>query len=288
MKKLILLLFIALLLSAGCISAYPEKPAVSGLSLMPMSDPFPILGGQGYYSYIIANDSSLSPLNYSMGYVIIPPGNGTPPHRLIGTSELLYVIEGTARIQCDNETITVSEGELTLLPEGALQSITASGDTELCYLSVNQPPYSSEIDISGDDPAALAVTTDGVPIIVRDPAKGIEWDYNTGTLIYTLINPVLMPEKSIPIDYSVAYAEILPGGHIVKNRLAGLTELVYVIEREIVISSPEAGVLRVPAGSAGLVPVDMVKDFENPGGESAKILSFVDPAWRMERAHILG
>jgi quercetin dioxygenase-like cupin family protein len=288
MKKLILLLFIALLLSTGCMSTFPEGPAESGLALMAPSDPFPIFGGQGQFSEIIVKDSPLPPLNYSMGSVVIAPGNRTPPHRLIGSSELVYVIEGTARIQCDNQTITVSKGELALLPEGVLQSIAAADGPELRYLSVIQPPYTSEIDISGDELAALAITSDGVPIIVRDPVDGIEWDYNTGTLIYTLINPVLMPGRDIPIDYSVAYAEILPGGHIVKNRLDGLTELVYVIEGEIVITSPGAGVLRVPAGSAGVVPMDVVKDFENPGEENAKILSFVDPAWRMERAHILG
>lgn len=125
-------------------------------------------------------------------------------------------------------------------------------------------------------------------MVVRDPAEGIEWDYNTGTLIYTLVNPVLMPEKGIPINYSVAYAEILPGGRVAKNRLAGLSELIYVIEGEIVITSPGAGVLRVPAGSAGFVPRDMVKEYANPGKENAKILTFVDPAWRPEQAEILG
>lgn len=31
-------------------------------------------------------------------------------------------------------------------------------------------------------------------------------------MLYTLANPVLMPERNFPIDYSVAYAELLPGG----------------------------------------------------------------------------
>jgi len=92
----------------------------------------------------------------------------------------------------------------------------------------------------------------------------------------------------IPVDYSVACAGILPGGHVAKNRLAGLTELIYVIEGEIVITSPEAGVLRVPAGSAGFVPAGMEKDYANPGTVNAKILTFVDPAWRPERTEITG
>ncbi|KUG20777.1 MAG: cupin domain-containing protein [Methanomicrobiaceae archaeon] len=288
MKHLILLLLIPLLLAAGCVSADPEEPDGAGLTLLAPSDPFPIFSGQAAFAEIIQEDSPLPPLNYSMGYGVIAPGNATPPHRLLGSSELVYVIEGTARIQCDNETITAGEGEFALLPEGALQSIAAAGDAELRYLSVIQPPFTEEIEISGDDLAAVPVAADGRPIVVRGPSEGIEWDYGTGTLIYTLVNPVLMPEQDIPIDYSAAFAEILPGGHVVRNRLIGLTEVLYVIDGEIVIASPRGGTLRVPAGSAGVVPADMVKDYRNPGQENAKILSFVDPAWRVERAEIPG
>jgi mannose-6-phosphate isomerase-like protein (cupin superfamily) len=288
MQKVLLVFLVPLLLSAACTSSVPDGPDNAGLVLMTPLDPFVIFEGQGHYAFIIDHDSPLPPMNYSMAYVSIAPGNETPPHRLVGTSELIYVIEGTASIQCDNETIMVREGELALLPDGVLQSIAAVSQAELRYLSVNQPPYTSEIDIRGDGLAVSPVISNGMPVVVRDPAEGIEWDYNTGTLIYTLVNPVLMPEKGIPINYSVAYAEILPGGRVAKNRLIGRTELIYVIEGEIVITAPGAGVLRVPAGSAGFVPRDMVKDYANPGKANAKILTFVDPAWRPEQAEILG
>ena len=128
------------------------------------------------------------------------------------------------------------------------------------------------------------MATNKTPIIVSDPSKGIEWDFDTGTLIYTLINPVLMPEKEMPIDYSVAYFEILPGGSIVKNRLIGLTELMYVIEGDIEIISTGGTMIQVPAGSAGFVPGDREKEIINSGKENAIVLSVVDPAWVLERA----
>ncbi|MDD1678602.1 MAG: AraC family ligand binding domain-containing protein [Methanomicrobiales archaeon] len=281
------LLFISLLLvSAGCTSSTPEKSDSTGQVLISPSPPFPIFEGLGQYAYIIENDSPLG-LNYSLGYVTLTPGNATPPHLLLGTSELVYVIGGTARIRSDNETIPLNAGELALLREGALQSIDAVGPAELRYLSVNQPPYRGEIDIRGEDLAAVPALSGGSPIVVRNPAEGIEWDYHTGTLIYTLVNPMLMPEKDIPINYSVAYAEILPGGHVAKNRLIGLSELIYVIESEIVITSPGGEELRVPAGSAGFVPMNTVKEYTNPGTVNAKILSFTDPAWQPEKAEIL-
>ncbi len=88
-------------------------------------------------------------MNYSLGYVYHHPGNATDPLRLSGTSELVYVIEGFARIKCDGAPITIRTGEVVLLPEAVLQSIANVGTTDLHYLSAIQPPYSDEIDIRG-------------------------------------------------------------------------------------------------------------------------------------------
>ncbi len=148
--------------------------------------------------------------NYSMGHVIIPPGNATAPHRLVGSVELDYFLSGEAEIHCDNETVTAREGATVLLPEGVLQSIAAAGDTELHYITVIQPPFTSAIEVSGIAPPALDTVTNGVPRIVSDPREGIEWDSGSGAVVYTLMNPVLMHE--VPINYSVAYAEFLPAG----------------------------------------------------------------------------
>ncbi|WP_054848341.1 cupin domain-containing protein [Methanoculleus chikugoensis] len=92
---------------------------------------------------IIGEETPQIRANYSMGYVAIAPGNATPPHRLIGTAELVYVLDGTAEIRCDNETVTAREGETVLLPEGGvLQSIvSAGGDADLRYITVSQPAY---------------------------------------------------------------------------------------------------------------------------------------------------
>jgi mannose-6-phosphate isomerase-like protein (cupin superfamily) len=288
MQKIVLFLIIPLLLSAGCLTSAPAEAVDGSLRVLTPSDPFPIYNGEGIYTTIITAMTQVPPVNYSLGYVIIAPGNATPPHRLIGTSELVYVIKGTARIVCDNEEVTAGEGELLLLPEGVLQSISAHDDTELHYLSVNQPPYRDEIQIKGEELTLLSMRTNAVPIIVSDPGQGIEWDFDTGTLIYTLINPVLMPEKEIPIDYSVASAEILHNGSLVRNQLLGLSELIYVIEGEITITSPDGEVIHVPAGSAGYIPAGQIKEIQNTKEGAAKILSFVDPAWRLADAIIIG
>ncbi len=163
-----------------------------------------------------------------------------------------------------------------------LQSIESIGEDDLRYLSANQPQYSFAIDIRGDDLVPLQNSTISDPIIISDPASGIEWDYDTGTLIYTLINPVLMPEMDIPINYSVAYAQIRPGGNIVGNRLTGSTDLIYVLEGRIEIRAGDGEDYTIPAGHAALFPPGKPKEIKNTGTTDAIILSIVDPAWRPE------
>lgn len=282
MQKLFLIPLILLLFTAGCTTDAPPVADEPDILLITPSDPFPTVSGQGMYVNIITAETAVLPVSYNLGYVTIPPGNATPPHRLLGTSELVYVIAGAARIHCDSETVEAAPGELVLLPEGVLQSIESIGESDLRYLSANQPQYSFDIDIRDDDLIPLQNSTNADPIIISDPAGGIEWDFDTGTLVYTLINPVLMPEMDIPIDYSVAYAQILPGGTIVGNRLTGATDLIYVVEGEITIRAGDGVDYTIPAGHAALFPPGKPKEIKNAGTTNAVILSVVDPAWRPE------
>jgi len=287
MQKLFLIPFILLLFTAGCTTDAPPVADEPYILLIEPSDPFPTVSGQGMYVNIITAGTATLPVSYNLGYVTIPPGNATPPHRLLGTSELVYVIDGVARIQCDSKTVEATAGELVLLPEGVLQSIESIGESDLRYLSANQPQYTYDIDIRDDDLIPLQNTTHADPIIISDPAGGIEWDYDTGTLIYTLINPVLMPEMDIPINYSVAYAQIRPGGSIVENRLTDSTDLIYVVEGGIVIRAGDGVEYTIPSGKAALFPPGKPKEIKNTGTTDAVILSIVDPAWRPENFEMI-
>lgn len=282
MYRIVPLLFTCILLSAGCLAA-DEPPAEAGVSLIGPVDPIPIFDGQATYTGIIGAETPQIQANYSMGYVAVAPGNATPPHRLIGTAELVYVLGGTAEIRCDNETVTAREGETVLLPEGVLQSIASAGETDLYYITVSQPAYTPEIEISGDEIDAVDVKTDCAPFVVADPRDGIEWSVESGVAIYTLINPVLMNETAIPLGYSLAYAELLPGGYLGYDGIHGSSDLLYVIEGEIEVSTPDGETVRVPAGSAAYVLPDQVKETRNVAESTTRLLSFIDPAWTPEK-----
>lgn len=281
MHRIASLLFICILLSAGCLSAPPQQEETVRLITPPAG--FALFDGQGTYVGIIGNETPDIPANYSMGVVTIPPGNATPPHRLIGSTEFVYLIGGEAEIRCDNRTVTAREGETVLLPAGVLQSIASVGTTDLRYVNAVQPPFTAAIEVLGDDLTALTGTTDGVPVVIPDPRAGIEWDMGSDMMIYTLANPVLMTDTALPIDYSVAYAELLPGGAIGYNRLNGSSEVIFVISGEVEVFTPDGRAVRVPAGSAAYVPPDQVKGYRNVAASNSTILSFVDPAWTPER-----
>ncbi|WP_067051451.1 cupin domain-containing protein [Methanofollis ethanolicus] len=279
------LLLICILLSAGCLSAPPQQE--ENVRLITPPEGFSLFDGQGTYVGIIGNETPDIPANYSMGIVTIPPGNATPLHRLIGSTEFVSLIGGAAEIRCDNHTVTAREGETVLLPAGVLQSIASVGTTDLRYVDAVQPPFTAAIEISGDDLAALNMATDGVPVVIPDPRAGMAWDMGSDMMIYTLANPVLMKEMALPIDYSVAYVELLPGGSIGYNRLKGSSEVILVISGEVEVFTPEGNAIRVPAGSAAYVQPDRMKGYRNVAAANATMLSFVDPAWTLEKTEML-
>lgn len=276
------LFLVCMLLSAGCLTT-SQPPAEAEIMLITPVDGVAIFDGQATYVGLVGEETPQIQANYSPGYVVIPPGNATPPHRLLGSTELVYVIGGVAEIRCDNETVTAREGETVLLPEAVLQSIAAVGDADLRYVTAIQPSYTDAIDISGDDLAALNMMTDGKPIVVADPRRGIEWNATSDVVVYTLLNPVLMSDLDLPINYSLAYGELQPGGYLDYDGIAGSSDLIYVIAGELEVATPDGAAVRVPAGSAAYVPPDLVKTSRNAADTVTKILSFVDPAWTEEK-----
>ncbi|HZD43429.1 MAG TPA: cupin domain-containing protein, partial [Methanomicrobiales archaeon] len=214
MHRIALLLFTCMLLTAGCLSSTSTQAQTEGIQLISPAAEKPIFDGQAAYFGLIGDETPQINANYSTGEVVIHPGNGTTPHHLVGTTELVYILSGEAEISLENESILAGEGETILLPQNVKQSITAAGDADLHYITVIEPPFTSTIEIHENESAPSSKATNRTPIVVPNPQAGIEWNSETGVTVYTLINPELMPEREIPINYSIAYAEYIPGGHL--------------------------------------------------------------------------
>lgn len=221
-------------------------------------------------------------MSYSIGYMTISPGNMTPLHRQMNRSEYIFVTKGTAEILCDSTTVSIKAGESVILPKTVLQSVKSSGNEELVYITLIAPAYSGKSEITGDKLLNIDVTTNEVPIVIENPKKGIEWDIGSDMMIYSIANPALMPYMNLPFEYSVAYAELLPGGVAEENYLRGSSELICVIEGEIEVYAPGGIPVSVTAGNAAYIPANQSKGYRNSGEKTAKILSITDPAWTPE------
>lgn len=235
----------------------------------------------------ISNEGYYVSSNFSLGLVTVPPKRGTPPHRLMNTSEMIFVTRGTALIKTSDSVTEVNTGDAVLIMEGTLQSVYNNKSVDLVYLTSTQPVYNpvndiTEMKFSGDaqnDEADPSGNPGG--IIVTDVSEGIEWDYDTGTLIYSIFNPDLMADRypSLPVNYSLAYAELIPGGRIDENALHGASELIYVVNGSISLNSSKGVEMCAEEGQAVYVPAGYPKSYQNSGDKNAVILSYVDPSW---------
>ena len=103
---------------------------------------------------IIAGDNTvlreiLNPLNdnisvsYSLAHAKVMQGETTFKHKL-KSNELYYILKGRGQMYIDNEEASVSEGQAVLIPPGSVQSIKNTGDEELIFLCIVDPPWKAE------------------------------------------------------------------------------------------------------------------------------------------------
>ena len=104
---------------------------------------------------IIAGDSSIlkeifSPLRddidvgYSLALARVEPGQTTRKHKLKASSEVYVILHGEGIMYIDDETMEVGEGHIIYIPPGAIQRIKNTGDEDLVFLCIVEPPWRKE------------------------------------------------------------------------------------------------------------------------------------------------
>jgi mannose-6-phosphate isomerase-like protein (cupin superfamily) len=92
----------------------------------------------------------LSPLkdhvgtHYSVALARMPRGEKNLPHRLKTSSELFVVVEGRGVVHVEDEAAEVTAGTLILVPPGALQWMENTGDSDLVFYCIVDPPWKAE------------------------------------------------------------------------------------------------------------------------------------------------
>jgi mannose-6-phosphate isomerase-like protein (cupin superfamily) len=103
----------------------------------------------------IAGDNSIlreifSPLKdnidvgYSLALARVKPGEITRKHKLKTSSEVYVILRGKGIMHIDDETAEVKEGHIIYIPPGATQRIKNTGNEDLVFLCIVDPPWRKE------------------------------------------------------------------------------------------------------------------------------------------------
>lgn len=103
---------------------------------------------------IIAGDNSilrelLNPLKedltirYSLAHTRVRPGQTTLAHRLKG-AEVYYILEGIGEMYVDDQREAVTAGQAIYIPPHSVQMIRNSGQDDLVFLCIVDPPWRPE------------------------------------------------------------------------------------------------------------------------------------------------
>jgi len=79
--------------------------------------------------------------NQTLAEARLPVGASTAAHHHVKTEEIYYILEGSGRMQVDDESRDVAPGDAIAIPPGAYHQITNTAETTLCFLCCCAPGY---------------------------------------------------------------------------------------------------------------------------------------------------
>jgi quercetin dioxygenase-like cupin family protein len=88
--------------------------------------------------------------------LIVPPGAATPTHVHDDDEDSGFILEGTMRIWCDGQIVSVSAGSWLALPRGKPHALRAVSDTPArvmaVYTNTNFADFIMEVGVPTDQP----------------------------------------------------------------------------------------------------------------------------------------
>ena len=103
--------------------------------------------------YIIELSNTPDDPNASIARARVEPGVTTRWHRLAGTVERYYIVNGRGRVEVGNlPPQEVGAGDIALIPPMCRQRITNIGSEDLVFLAICTPRFSSDVyeDLEGN------------------------------------------------------------------------------------------------------------------------------------------
>jgi len=95
----------------------------------------------------------LHPLNdpvnigYSLAHATLKKGEETSPHTLKESSEVYIILKGSGVMHIDDESESVFEGDVIMIPQNSVQHIRNSGKSDLLFLCIVEPYWQKKNDL---------------------------------------------------------------------------------------------------------------------------------------------
>ena len=89
--------------------------------------------------------------NQSLAEARLPPDGQTLPHFHPQCEEIYYLLQGTARMQVEEDVRQVGPGDAIAIPPGARHQITNTGSEVLKFLCCCAPAYEDQDTVMVDD-----------------------------------------------------------------------------------------------------------------------------------------
>jgi mannose-6-phosphate isomerase-like protein (cupin superfamily) len=87
-----------------------------------------------------AGDGRLQ-MGCSIARGVVLSGQATLPHRIFGSCEVYYILEGEGVVRIEGESAGVAPGRAVYVPPGALQQIENTGSGDLSFLCIVDPMW---------------------------------------------------------------------------------------------------------------------------------------------------
>ena len=85
-------------------------------------------------------------LNYSLAHATVKPGESTLSHRFFEASEVYYILQGRGLMHVNDETQDIQPGDMIYIPPQGIQYIENTGDIDLEFLCIVDPPWFPEAE----------------------------------------------------------------------------------------------------------------------------------------------
>ena len=110
-----------------------------------------IIGNDGcHLKEVLHPDREAVDLPYSLAVARVALAQHTHAHSL-GRTEVYYIISGRGCMHVGDETQDVATGDAILIPAGEIQWIENTGDDELLFVAIVNPPWDATDDVLLND-----------------------------------------------------------------------------------------------------------------------------------------